>query len=138
MAATEIPFAKSPRVQAAQLVVAGLITGFLTPLAAAFTDHFHIFRATGGLSLTLGGVPFALLVVLIARRVSRSDWWRPAVLGAVTLVAFEIAITVAANTSMALTGRPEPIRNILGGLAGGFVGSGLMVLAALLLRLGAR
>jgi hypothetical protein len=138
MVATELASAKSSRLPAVAIIIAGVITGLLTPLFEALIDHFHLFRATGGFSLALGGLPFAALVVAIAYRASHGSWWRPFVLGLVTFVAFEIAITAAANVSFALSGRAESIRNILGGLAGGFVGSALMALAALTTRQGPR
>jgi predicted membrane protein len=56
----------------------------------------------------------------------------------VTLLAFDAAISVAANVSLALSGRMDPVQDVLGGLAGGLVGSGLMALAALVLRVGSR
>jgi hypothetical protein len=138
MVALDVSPAKSRRFHAAAVIVAGLATGFLTPPIVNVADRLDLPRGSGNLTLALGAAPFALLVVTIARRFTGADWWRAVVMGVVTVLAFDAAISVAANVSIALSGRMDPVQDVLGGLAGGLVGSGLMALAALVLRVGSR
>jgi hypothetical protein len=120
------------------VALGGIVSGLLTPLAQMLTDRLHLVRMVGGLSLVLQGVPFTVLVIVLARVIARAEWWRALVLGLVALVGFDLAMTVAANVGFALTGRPEVVGNVVGGLAGGLVGSGTLAFAAWLLRIGGR
>lgn len=130
---------KSPRISDAAVVFAGLVTGFLTPLILNFVGNFFDpggFRGGPGLHYASGGVPFALLIIAIARSTAEISWWRVLALGVATLVAMSCAITLSANTHAALGNIAEPFRELVGGPVGGVVGSGLMALAAGLLRVG--
>jgi hypothetical protein len=130
---------KSPRPLDAAVACAGLVTGFLTPLILNFVgtyiDHGG-FRGAPGVHYASGGIPFALLVVAIARFAGEVAWWRAVALGFATLVAMSTAIILSANTNNALGDIREPLRDLVSGPVGGVVGSGLMVLAAALLGVG--
>ena len=130
---------KSPRPLDAAVVCAGLVTGFLTPLILNFIGNYFDpsgFRGAPGVHYACGGVPFASLVIAMARLAGQAAWWRALALGAATLVAMSTAIILSANTNMALGDIEQPGRDLVSGPVGGLIGSGLMVLAAALLRVG--
>ena len=130
---------KSPRPLDAAVACAGLVTGFLTPLILNFIGNYFDpsgFRGAPGLHYACGGVPFALLIIAMARAAGQVAWWRALALGAATLIAMSTAIILSANTNVALGDIAEPARDLVSGPIGGFVGSGLMALAAALLRIG--
>jgi hypothetical protein len=58
------------------------------------------------------------------------------VFGILTVVIASFAITQSANTNAALSTIAEPARELIGGPVGGVIGSGLMALAAMVLRIG--
>jgi hypothetical protein len=137
--AVSAPILKSTRLLEATIAVCGLLSGFLTPLILNYIDSLYSPRGFGnGLVLAIGGVPFALLVVVIARIAADVSWLRAAALGIATTVATSVSITLSANTNAALGSIAEPTRELIGGPVGGVVGSGLMALAAMLLRIGPR
>lgn len=117
---------------------AGLVTGFLTPLAQSLVDQLDLLRNLGGVSMTLGGIPFAVLVVMLARGVVRAEWWRALLWGLATVIGFEVAIMAAAEISMASRGTEGALLNVVAGLAGGLIGSAVMAAAALSLSIGPR
>jgi hypothetical protein len=129
---------KSPRAVDAAIVCCGLLTGFLTPLILNYIDSLDYPREFHGVTLAISAVPFGLLIVVIARIAAEVSWLRASALGLATLVAASVAITLSANTNAALGDIAEPGRELIGGPVGGVVGSGLMALAALLLRIGPR
>ena len=130
--------ARSPRVLDAAAIVCGLLTGFLTPLILNYLDDLGGFRVAYGSALALGGVPFAALVVIIARVAADTGWLRAGALGVLTMVATLVSITLSADTNAALGSIAEPARELIGGPVGGVIGSGLMALAAMVLRIGPR
>jgi hypothetical protein len=138
MVAMGATFPKSSRLQAAAVICAGVASGFLTPQILNFVDSLNYPRRFSGVVLAVGGVPFALLIVAIARIASGTDWWRAIALGVATLVAMSVAITLSADTNVALRDWAEPGRDLIAGPIGGVIGSGLMTLAALALRIGPR
>ena len=137
--AVNVLWRKSPRIADVAVVCTGLVTGFLTPLILNFVgtyiDHGG-FRGAPGLHYASGGVPFALLIVAIARFTGAVAWWRAVALGIATLVAMSTAVILSANTNAALGNIAEPARELVGGPVGGVVGISLMALAAVLLRVG--
>lgn len=118
--------------------IGGLVTGLLTGPAQSLVDTLHLVRALGGFAMALGGVPFAILIVAVARMRAQADWWRALSLGFVVVVVFEVAIVVSANISMSLTDWNEITRNILAGLVGGLVGTALLGGGAFSLGIGPR
>ena len=130
--------ARSPRALDAAVIVCGALTGFLTPLILNYLDGLGGFRVAYGSALALGGVPFAALVVILARVAAHVGWLRASVLGVLTMVATLVSITLSADTNAALGAIAEPARELIGGPVGGVIGSGLMALAAMVLRIGPR
>jgi len=134
-------FARSPRVADALVVCLGIVTGLLTPQILDATDRWFApygFTNAHGPVYAVGGIPFAILIGAITRLAGRIDWRRSIAFGASTLVIMVLAITAAANTADLVSNLPEPDRELIGGPGGGLVGSGLMAVAALLLRIGPR
>ncbi len=131
--------AKSPRMRDTAVIAAGILTGLLTPTILDFVgDSFypHGFAGSPGMVYASGGIPYAVLIASIARLTARVERWRALAFGVATLVAMSTAIVLSANTNGALAHIAEPRRELVGGPVGGLVGSGLMALAAGLLRIG--
>jgi hypothetical protein len=115
---------------------AGVGTGILTPLIQPVIDH--ISGSPGDLRIALLAVPFAILVLVLIQIDSDNPWWA-ALLGAiVTLIAFVCAVNAAIWIDGQISGSEKVVRNILSGLAGGFVGSGVMAVGISLLPAGPR
>jgi hypothetical protein len=139
--AVNVSFLRSPRALDAAIACCGLLTGLLTPLILDYIDSLDYprgFSGSHGVGLAIGAVPYGLLVVAVARIAAEANWLRASALGLATLVAASVAITLSANTNVALDSIAEPGRELIGGPVGGVIGSGLMALAALLLRIGPR
>ena len=139
--AVNVSFLKSPRGLDAAIVGCGLLTGFLTPLILNYIDSLDYprgFSGSHGVALAISAVPYGLLIAVIARIAAEAGWLRAGALGLATLVAASVAITLSANTNAALDNIAEPGRELIGGPVGGVIGSGLMALAAVLLRIGPR
>jgi hypothetical protein len=120
------------------LVIAagGLLSGLLTPLTPQLIDR--IVGGSGNLRLALVAVPFVVLVFLVVRRCSANPVWAALVASAVTMVAFVCAVNAAIVIDGQAYGASKVMRNVLSGLAGGFVGAGVMALAIALLPAGPR
>ena len=120
------------------LVVAagGLLSGLLTPLTPQLIDKFT--GGSGNLRMALVAVPFAVLVFFVVRRCSANPVWAALLAGIVTMVAFVCAVNAAIFIDAQAYGASKIMRNVLAGLAGGFVGAGLMALAIALLPAGSR
>jgi hypothetical protein len=132
---------KSPRLLDAAIALCGLLSGFLTPLILNYIDSLYQprgFSGGNGIVLAVGGLPFALLIVVIARIAADVSWLRAAALGIATMVATSVSITLSADTNAALGSIAEPARELIGGPVGGVIGSSLMALGAMLLRIGPR
>src|SRR4029078_8666188 len=80
----------------------------------------------GDFRIALVAVPFAVLVFLVVRRCSANPAWAALVAGIVTMVAFVCALKGAIWIDGQTNGADKIMRNILTGLAGGFVGAGVM------------
>ena len=111
------------------LVIAagGLLSGLLTPLTPQLVDK--IVGGSGNLRMALVAVPFAVLVFFIVRRCSANPVWAALIASIVTMIAFVCAVNAAIFIDAQAYGAPKVMRNVLAGLAGGFVGAGMMALA---------
>lgn len=118
------------------IAAGGLLSGLLTPLTPQLIDKFS--GGSGNLRMALVAVPFAVLVFFVVRRCSANPLWAALLAGIVTMVAFVCAVNAAIWIDLQAYGASKMMRNVLAGLAGGFVGSGLMALAIALLPAGPR
>ena len=120
------------------LVIAagGLLSGLLTPLTPQLIDG--IVGGSGNLRMALVAVPFAVLVFFVVRRCSANPVWAALIASVVTMAAFVCAVNAAIWIDLQAYGASKIMRNVLAGLAGGFVGAGLMALAIALLPAGPR
>ena len=114
----------------------GVLTGILTPLMVPLIDR--IAGTPGDFRIALVAIPFAILVFVLLRRCSANPWWAAWIAALVTMIAFVAAVNVA----VLVDGQADPVgkaaRNVLSGLAGGFVGALLMALGIALLPAGPR
>jgi hypothetical protein len=120
------------------LVVAGggLLSGILTPLLPTLIDK--IAGVPADFRLALVAVPFAILVFIVVRRFSANPLWAALLAAVITMVAFVCAVNAAIFIDGQTNGASKMMRNILSGLAGGFVGSAVMALGIALLPAGPR
>jgi hypothetical protein len=118
------------------IAAGGLLSGLLTPLTPQLIDKFT--GGSGNLRMALVAVPFAVLVFFVVRRCSANPVWAALIAGVVTMVAFVCAVNAAVFIDGQTYGAPKIMRNVLAGLAGGFVGAGVMALAIALLPAGPR
>jgi len=114
----------------------GLLSGVLTPLAPQLIDKFT--GGSGNLRMALVAVPFAVLVFFVVRRCSANPLWAALTAAIVTMIAFVCAVNAAIFIDAQAYGAAKIMRNVLAGLAGGFVGAGIMALAIALLPAGPR
>ena len=114
----------------------GLLSGILTPLAPQLIDR--ISGGPGDFRIALVAVPFAMLVFFVVRRCSANPMWAALVAAGVTMLAFVCAVNAAIFIDGQTNGADKVMRNILTGLAGGFVGAGVMALGIALLPAGPR
>jgi hypothetical protein len=120
------------------LVIAagGVLSGILTQLAPLLIDRIN--GGPGYFRIALVAVPFAVLVFLVVRRCSANPVWAALAAGVVTMFAFVCAVNAAIWIDGQTNGADKIMRNILTGLAGGFVGAGVMALGIALLPAGPR
>ena len=83
-------------------------------------------------------VPFAVLVFVVVRRLSANPVWAALIAAVVTMIAFVSAVNAAIFIDGQADGAAKMMRNILAGLAGGFIGAGVMALGIALLPAGPR
>ena len=114
----------------------GLLSGVLTPLAPQLIDKFT--GGSGNLRMALVAVPFAVLVFFVVRRCSANPLWAALTAAIVTMIAFVCAVNAAIFIDAQAYGAAKIMRNVLAGLAGGFVGAGIMAFAIALLPAGPR
>jgi hypothetical protein len=126
----------TPRNNLLVIAAGGLLSGLLTPLTPQLIDRFT--GGSGNLRMALVAVPFAVLVFFVVRRCSANPVWAALLAGIVTMVAFVCAVNAAIFIDAQAYGASKIMRNVLAGLAGGFVGAGLMALAIALLPAGPR
>jgi hypothetical protein len=119
-----------------KVAAAGVFTGLLTPLLPTLIDK--LVGAPGDLRIALVAAPFAVLVGLLVRRLSLNPWWAALAAAVITMVAFVCAVNAAIWVDGQVGDVAKAVRNICAGLAGGFVGSGVMALGIGLLPAGPR
>jgi hypothetical protein len=130
--------ASSPSSRTGLLPVAagGILTGVLTPLLPPLIDK--ISHLPADLRIGLAAIPFALLVAVLVRRSGPKPWWTVAAAAVVTMIAFVCAVNAAIWIDGQAADGSKLIRNVLSGLAGGFVGAGVMAGGIHWLSAGAR
>jgi hypothetical protein len=114
----------------------GALSGVLTPLLPQLIDR--ISGTPGDFRIALVAIPFAVLVFIVVRRFSANPLWAALLASIVTMVAFVCAVNAAIFIDGQANGADKMMRNILSGLAGGFVGSAVMALGIALLPAGPR
>ena len=114
----------------------GILTGLVTPLLPTLIDK--IVGAPGDFRIALVAVPFAVLVLILVRRLTANPWWAVLAAAVITMVAFVCAVNAAIWIDGQVGEVTKALRNICAGLAGGVVGSGIMALGICLLPAGPR
>jgi uncharacterized membrane protein len=114
----------------------GVLTGILTPLFQPVIDQ--IAGGPGDFRIALLGLPFAILVAILLRRLSSNAWWAAPAAAVITMIAFVCAVNAAIWIDGQVGDVAKAARNICAGLAGGFVGAGVMALGISLLPAGPR
>jgi hypothetical protein len=135
-ALTQAIASESPSRNLLVIAAGGLLSGLLTPLTPQLIDG--LVGGSGNLRMALVAVPFAVLVFFVVRRCSANPVWAALVASVVTMVAFVCAVNAAIFIDGQAYGAPKVMRNVLAGLAGGFVGAGVMALGVALLPAGPR
>jgi hypothetical protein len=119
-----------------RIAAGGVLSGILTPLLPALFDRVRI--VPGDYGIALAAVPFAVLVFVVVRRNSANPGWAAPIAAIVTMIAFVCAVNAAVWTDGQVNGAAKLIRNILAGLAGGFIGATVTALGIALLPAGPR
>jgi hypothetical protein len=119
-----------------KIAAAGVFTGLLTPLLPTLIDK--IVGAPGDFRIALVAVPFAVLVGVLVRRLTPNPWWVALAAAVITMIAFVCAVNAAIWIDGQVGDVAKAVRNSCAGLAGGFVGSGVMALGIGLLPAGRR
>jgi hypothetical protein len=119
-----------------KIAAGGILTGLVTPLLPTLIDK--IVGAPGDFRIALVAVPFAMLVLILVRRLTANPWWAAVAAALVTMVAFVCAVNAAIWIDGLVGDVAKAVRNICAGLAGGFVGSAVMALGICLLPAGPR
>ena len=114
----------------------GILTGVLTPLLPLLIDK--IGHLPADLRIGLAAIPFALLVAVLVRRSGPNPWWIGLAAAVVTMIAFVAAVNAAVWIDGQAADGSKLMRNVLSGLAGGFVGAGMMAGGIHWLSAGAR
>jgi hypothetical protein len=109
-----------------KIAAAGVLTGLVTPLLPTLIDK--LIRAPGDFRLALVAVPFAILVGILVRRLTSNPWWTAPAAAVFTMAAFVCAVNAAIWIDGQVGDVAKIVRNICAGLAGGFVGSGIIAL----------
>ena len=117
--------ADAPRNSLLMVAAGGVLSGILTPLMVPLIDR--IGGGPGDFRIALVAIPFAVLVFVLVRRYSANPRWA-ALAAIVTMVAFVGAVNAAIWIDGQTNGADRLMRNILAGLAGGFIGSAVMAL----------
>jgi len=118
------------------IAAGGVLSGVLTPLAPQLIDR--ISGGPGDFRIALVAGPFAVLVFFVVRRCSANPAWAALAAAVITMVAFVCAVNAAIWIDGQTNGADKIMRNILTGVAGGFVGAGVMALGIALLPAGPR
>ena len=118
------------------IAAGGVLTGILTPLFQPLIDK--IAGAPGDFRIALLGLPFAILVAVLVRRLGANPWWAAVAAALITMIAFVCAVNAAIWIDGQVGDVAKVLRNICAGLTGGLVGSALMALGIGLLPAGPR
>jgi hypothetical protein len=118
------------------IAAAGILTGLVTPLLPTLIDK--LIRAPGDFRLALVAVPFGILVGILVRRLTSNPQWAALAAAIITMIAFVCAVNAAIWIDGQVGDVAKVVRNICAGLAGGFVGTGVMALGIGLLPGGPR
>jgi hypothetical protein len=119
-----------------RIAAGGVLSGVLTPLLPPLIDR--ISGTPGDFRIALVAIPFAVLVFILVRRYSANPWWAALAAAIVTMIAFVCAVNAAIFIDGQANDAAKALRNILSGLAGGFVGAAVMALGIALLPAGPR
>lgn len=119
-----------------KIATAGILTGLLTPLLPPLIDKLN--GSPGDLRIALVAIPFAILVLVLVRRMTANPWWAALLAAIVTMIAYVCAVNAAIWIDGRAADAAKVVRNILAGLAGGFTGTALMALGIGLLPSGPR
>jgi hypothetical protein len=119
-----------------KIAATGAMTGILTPLFQPVVDR--VAGAPGDFRIALLGLPFAMLVAVLVRRLSAGPAWVVLASAIITMAAFVCAVNAAVWIDGQVGDVTKVARNICAGLAGGFVGAGVMALGIGLLPRGPR
>lgn len=115
---------------------AGVLSGILTPLMVPLIDR--IAGTLGDFRIALVAIPFAALVFILVRKLAANPRWAAWIAALVTMIAFVAAVNAAILVDGQADNAAKAVRNVVSGLAGGFVGAGLMALGIALLPAGPR
>lgn len=110
--------------------------GVLTPLLPTLIDN--IAGSPGDFRIALVAVPFAVLVLILIRRLGANPWWAALAAAIVTMIAFVCAVNAAIWIDGQIGDVAKAVRNVLAGFAGGFTGATIMALGICLLPSGPR
>jgi hypothetical protein len=119
-----------------KIAAGGVVTGLLTPLLPPLIDR--IGGSPGDFRIALVAIPFAVLVLILIRRLSINPRWAALAAAIVTMVAFVCAVNMAIWVDGQAGGADKAVRNVMAGLAGGFTGATVMALGICLLPAGPR
>ena len=126
----------TPRNGLLMAAAGGVLTGILTPLLVPMIDSIN--GAPGDFRIALVAIPFAILVLILVRRLSPNPWWAALTAAIVTMIAFVCAVNAAIWIDGQAGDATKVVRNILAGFAGGFTGATIMALGISLLPAGPR
>jgi hypothetical protein len=107
-----------------KVAAAGVLTGILTPLLPYLIDK--IAGTPGDFRIALVAIPFAMLVLILVRRIGANPWWAALLAAIVVMIAFVCAVNAAIWIDGQVGDVAKTVRNIFSGLAGGFTGAAIM------------
>jgi hypothetical protein len=119
-----------------KVAAAGVLTGLLTPALPYLIDK--IAGTPGNWRIALVAVPFAVLVLILVWRLGANPWWAALAAAIVTMIAFVGAVNAAIWIDGQVGDVAKVVRNILSGVAGGFIGAAIMAAGICLLPSGPR
>jgi hypothetical protein len=119
-----------------KIAACGVLSGLLTPLMVPLVDKMS--GTPGDFRIALAALPFAALVLVLVRRCSANPRWAALAAAIITMIAFVAAVNAAVFVDAQADNVTKAARNALTGMAGGFVGAGIMALAIALLPAGPR
>ncbi len=125
-----------PRDSLLKIAGGGVLSGVLTPLMVPLIDKIN--GTPGDFRIALVALPFAVVVFVLVRRCSANPRWAALLAAIVTMIAFVAAVNAAVFVDAQADDVTRVARNVLSGLAGGFVGAGIMALGIALLPAGPR